>query len=85
MLTDRTTGSIVEAIVSMSRILGLSVVAEGVEDPAQFAFLQRIGCDAVQGFYVSAALPAPQFLKLVKQRDGKAWLPRRRSVVGSGD
>ncbi|HSC14469.1 MAG TPA: bifunctional diguanylate cyclase/phosphodiesterase, partial [Gammaproteobacteria bacterium] len=85
MLTDHTTASIVEAIVSMSRILGLSVVAEGVEDPSQFAFLQRIGCDAAQGFYVSAALPAAEFVKLLKQRDGKARLPRRRAVVGSGD
>ena len=85
MLTDHTTASIVEAIVSMSRILGLSVVAEGVEDPAQFAFLQRIGCDAAQGFYVSAALPAAEFVKLLKQRDGKARLPRRRAVAGPGD
>ena len=84
MLTDHTTASIVEAIVSMSRILGLSVVAEGVEDPSQFAFLERIGCDAVQGFYLSVALPAPQFVKLLKQRDGKARLPLRRATAGSG-
>jgi EAL domain-containing protein (putative c-di-GMP-specific phosphodiesterase class I) len=76
MLTDRTTASIVEAIVSMSRILGLSVVAEGVEDRSQFAFLQRIGCDAVQGFYVSAAVPAAQFVKLLKRRAGKTRLVR---------
>jgi predicted ATPase/predicted signal transduction protein with EAL and GGDEF domain/tRNA A-37 threonylcarbamoyl transferase component Bud32 len=85
MLTDHTTASIVEAIVSMSRILGLSVVAEGVEDPSQFAFLQRIGCDAVQGFYVSAALPAAQFVKLLEQRDRKARLRRGRAVAGSAD
>jgi predicted signal transduction protein with EAL and GGDEF domain len=85
MLTDRTTASIVEAIVSMSRILGLSVVAEGVEDRAQFAFLQRIGCDAVQGYAVSAAVPADQFVKLLKRREGKAKLPRRRAASGSRD
>jgi predicted signal transduction protein with EAL and GGDEF domain len=65
MLTDRTTASIVEAIVSMTRILGLSVIAEGVEDAAQFEFLQRIGCDAVQGFYFSGAVPADQIAKLL--------------------
>jgi diguanylate cyclase len=84
MLTDHTTASIVEAIVSMSRILGLSVVAEGVEDQAQFAFLERIGCDAAQGFYLSPAVPAEQFAKLLKDFDGKARLPRRRASVGSG-
>jgi EAL domain-containing protein (putative c-di-GMP-specific phosphodiesterase class I) len=83
MLTDRTTGSIVEAIVSMSRILGLSVVAEGVEQRAQFAFLKRIGCDAVQGYAVSAAVPADQFVKLIKRRDAKAKLSRRRAAGGS--
>ena len=40
MLTDHTTASIIEAIISMTRILGLNVLAEGVEDQAQFAFLQ---------------------------------------------
>jgi EAL domain-containing protein (putative c-di-GMP-specific phosphodiesterase class I) len=85
MLTDHTTASIVEAIVSMSRILGLSVVAEGVEDQAQFAFLERINCDAAQGFYLSAAVPAEQFAKLLRDLDGKARLPRRRAIVGSGN
>jgi EAL domain-containing protein (putative c-di-GMP-specific phosphodiesterase class I) len=85
MLTDHTTASIVEAIVSMSRILGLSVVAEGVEDLSQFAFLERIGCDTVQGYYLSAALPPAQFVKLLKQRHGKSLLPRRRAAVGSKD
>jgi EAL domain-containing protein (putative c-di-GMP-specific phosphodiesterase class I) len=68
----------------MSRILGLSVVAEGVEDHAQFAFLERVGCDAAQGFYLSAAVPAEQFASLLKDLGGKARLPRRRAVVGSG-
>ena len=85
MLTDHTTASIVEAIVSMTRILGLSVIAEGVEDQAQFAFLQRIGCDAVQGFYFSAAVPADQFAKLLQEFDGTARAAnRRRALAASG-
>jgi diguanylate cyclase len=85
MLTDHTTASIVEAIVSMTRILGLTVIAEGVEDHSQFAFLQRVGCDAIQGFYVSAAIPAEQFAKLILELDGTGRLPnRRRAVAASG-
>ena len=84
MLTDHTTASIVEAIVSMTRILGLSVVAEGVEDHAQFAFLQRIGCDAVQGFYVSAAVPPEQFAQMLENADGTPRLfNRRRQAAAS--
>jgi predicted signal transduction protein with EAL and GGDEF domain len=78
MLADHTTASIVEAIVSMTRILGLSVIAEGVEDRAQFEFLQTIGCDAVQGFYVSGAVPAAQFVKLLEDREGAPVLRWRR-------
>jgi len=75
MLTDHTTASIIEAIISMTRILGLRVLAEGVEDHSQFAFLQQLGCDAVQGFYVSAAVPAPEFAKLLRTFDGSSLLP----------
>jgi predicted signal transduction protein with EAL and GGDEF domain len=68
MLTDSTTASIIEAIISMTRVLGLSVIAEGVEDQAQYKFLQEIGCDAIQGFYVSKAVPADEFAKLLSER-----------------
>jgi len=68
MLTDSTTASIIEAIISMTRILGLSVIAEGVEDQAQYKFLQEIGCDAVQGFYVSKAVAPDEFAKLLAER-----------------
>ncbi len=82
MLTNHTTASIIEAIISMTRILGLRVIAEGVEDQAQFAFLQKIGCDAVQGFYVSAAVPADAFAKLLADFDGASLLPdRQRRLV----
>jgi EAL domain-containing protein (putative c-di-GMP-specific phosphodiesterase class I) len=69
MLTDHTTASIIEAIVSMTRILGLKVLAEGVEDQAQFAFLKRLGCDIVQGFYFSGAVPPPAFAELLATFD----------------
>jgi len=86
MLTDHTTASIIEAIISMTRVLGLSVIAEGVEDHAQFAFLKQIGCDAVQGYYVSSAIPADQFAKLLTTFDGASLLqgrarPRNFSAV----
>jgi predicted signal transduction protein with EAL and GGDEF domain len=77
MLTDHTTASIIEAIISMTRVLGLSVIAEGVEDYAQLAFLKQIGCDTVQGFYISRALPADEFAQLLTTFDGAAFLRGR--------
>jgi predicted signal transduction protein with EAL and GGDEF domain/CheY-like chemotaxis protein len=84
MFTNHTTASIIEAIISMTRILGLSVIAEGVEDQAQFAFLQQIGCDAVQGFYISGAIAPAEFAKLLAEFDGASLLPAQlRSVIAS--
>ena len=75
MLTDHTTASIVEVIISMTRILGLTVLAEGVEDQAQFAFLKQLGCDAVQGFYVSRPMPAAELAELLSATRGASLLP----------
>ncbi|HSN20820.1 MAG TPA: EAL domain-containing protein [Usitatibacter sp.] len=60
--------AIVAAIIAMSHALGKSVVAEGVETSEQFALLARMGCDQVQGFLLSAAVPAADFEALVRSR-----------------
>ena len=52
--------AIVGAIVQMSHSLHLEVVAEGVENPAQQALLEQMGCDMMQGFLVSAPLSSEQ-------------------------
>lgn len=45
--------AIVKAIISMAHSLNLKVVAEGVENPQQLAFLRMQGCDEVQGYLIS--------------------------------
>lgn len=47
---------VVETLVGLSKRLGLSVVAEGVEDDVQLAAAQRAGADLVQGYRVAAPL-----------------------------
>lgn len=53
---DNSVQIILATIISMARRLGLSVVAEGVEERNQLQQLQQIDCDAVQGYYFSRPL-----------------------------
>ncbi|WP_298211736.1 bifunctional diguanylate cyclase/phosphodiesterase [Acidovorax sp.] len=58
------------AIIAMGHSMGLSVLAEGVEDEAQLAFLRERGCDAYQGYLCSRPLAADAFAALMRQRGG---------------
>ena len=51
---------IVKATLDLARNLGLSLVAEGVEDAATLAHLRGIGCDKVQGFFLCRPLPGDE-------------------------
>ncbi len=53
------------AIVSMATALGMRVVAEGVETLEQLKMLQTIGCNEIQGFIISAALPPTEVAQLL--------------------
>ncbi|UVE17404.1 EAL domain-containing protein [Pseudomonas sp. LS44] len=53
--------AITRAIIALARSMQLTVVAEGVETAAQEEFLTREGCQQIQGFVVSPALPADAF------------------------
>ena len=55
--------AIITAIISMCHALNLEVIAEGVESEEQINFLESIGCDKIQGFLFSSALPAGEFDK----------------------
>jgi diguanylate cyclase (GGDEF)-like protein len=62
MIHDPKNATIVKAIILMGRDLNLSVVAEGVETEAEHRFLRSHGCEQVQGWYFSRALPPDQFI-----------------------
>ncbi|MCF3945261.1 EAL domain-containing protein [Acidiphilium iwatense] len=54
--------TLAEAILAMTRHLGLSVVAEGVETEAQASFLRMRDCDAMQGYLFGRPEPAQSWL-----------------------
>jgi diguanylate cyclase (GGDEF)-like protein/PAS domain S-box-containing protein len=51
---------IVRAIVALARTLELTAIAEGIETPAQLAFLRQVGCDQGQGYLLGRPVPAPE-------------------------
>ncbi len=57
---------IVRAIVTLGRALGMQVLGEGVETPAQLAALGRLGCHLAQGFLLSPPLPAAEAEALLR-------------------
>ena len=62
--------AICSAMIAMSRELGISVIAEGVESELQVQFLKERGCDAVQGFLYTEPLPVadvPAFLAACRE------------------
>jgi diguanylate cyclase (GGDEF)-like protein len=54
--------AIARTIVAMAKSLGLTIVAEGVETEAQLELLKTMGCDQIQGFFISHPLPADDFM-----------------------
>lgn len=63
--TDARNADLVRAIVALARALGLTTVAEGVENERQLAALRQLGCDAAQGFLFSRPVPPDEAVKLV--------------------
>lgn len=67
ILTRNEVRSIVSAIVSLSRSLGVRVVAEGVEDLNQLKLLTALGCDEVQGYLVGKPMNASDLSRRIIQ------------------
>lgn len=57
--------SAMATVIALGTKLGLNIVAEGVETDAELAVLRRLGCDQVQGFLISNAVPPDTFSALL--------------------
>jgi len=64
ILVDAGSGAIAQTILSLSKAMGLPVIAEGIETEEQREFLTRMGCHSFQGFLFSRPLPLEEFERL---------------------
>ncbi len=64
--SDSEDQAIAQAIISMGKALGMTVIAEGVETVEQQAFLRDHACDEMQGYLFSKPLPPQQLADLLR-------------------
>jgi EAL domain-containing protein (putative c-di-GMP-specific phosphodiesterase class I) len=69
-VTNASDAEIVRSTIELGHNLGLSVVAEGVEDAEALAFLLENGCDVAQGYYIARPMPAGEVPGWVR---GSSW------------
>ena len=63
--SDSASVALVRTIITLATNLNLELVAEGVENKEQVEFLLKEGCEDIQGFYYSKAIPADAMEKLL--------------------
>ncbi|MFD5077220.1 putative bifunctional diguanylate cyclase/phosphodiesterase [Streptomyces sp. NPDC058371] len=73
LAVDNEDAEIVRCTVDLAHSLGLLVVAEGVEDDETWERLRDLGCDAVQGWLVAAAMPADEATAWLRARGARGW------------
>ncbi|MEU6114770.1 bifunctional diguanylate cyclase/phosphodiesterase [Streptomyces sp. NPDC047117] len=80
LAVDTEDAEIVRCTLDLAHSLGLLVVAEGVEDDETWERLRDLGCDAVQGWLVAAAMPPDETTAWLRAREHHGW---RRESDGS--
>ena len=63
---------IVSAIVALGHVLGMKIVAEGVETIVQRDFLAERGCDTLQGYLFGKPMPPHEFIEALSQADARS-------------
>jgi diguanylate cyclase (GGDEF)-like protein/PAS domain S-box-containing protein len=65
LATDADSAAIVSAIAGLGKRLGLSIIAEGVEEAFILKLLGEMGCDEAQGYLFGKPMPAADFSRLL--------------------
>ncbi|KOV61698.1 putative bifunctional diguanylate cyclase/phosphodiesterase [Streptomyces sp. MMG1121] len=80
LAVDTEDSEIVRCTVDLAHSLGLLVVAEGVEDDETWERLRDMGCDAVQGWLVAAAMPPEETTAWLLARGSRGWQRPRAAL-----
>ncbi len=59
---------VIQAIIDLAHSLDMKVIAEGIEDQTTLQFLQQLGCDKAQGYFIGKPIPGDQVNNWLEQR-----------------
>ena len=79
METDLDDAKIVRSTIDLAHNLGLTVVAEGVENAKAWDMLRELNCDEAQGYHMGKPMPATEFSQW-----SAGWTARHRPQVAAG-
>jgi len=60
--------ALVKSLTAIAEVLGISVVAEGVETPEQLAQIETLYCDYAQGYLFSKPIPVDELIELLEDK-----------------
>lgn len=84
VLTHPASAAIVRAVVDLAHALGVTAVAEGIENGATAERLRSYGCEVAQGYYYSPPLPAALITQMLEaQQRGRLVTPGDYSPEGA--
>lgn len=75
LLQSKQDRQLVQATIDLAHNFDLRAVGEGVEDEATVHCLQEMGCDLIQGYVLSKALPGADFVKWLADFDARRVAP----------
>jgi EAL domain-containing protein (putative c-di-GMP-specific phosphodiesterase class I)/ActR/RegA family two-component response regulator len=70
--TDKTVRAICDTSVMLAKQLNMSIVAEGVEDRADWEFVRRSGCNVAQGYFIARPMPAADLHEWIAEWEERA-------------
>jgi len=76
---------VIENMIKMAHKMGLFTVAEGVETEKQYKILKGLGCDIIQGFYFSKALPEAEYEIYLRNSVAQLIKPEKKAKRASSD
>jgi EAL domain-containing protein (putative c-di-GMP-specific phosphodiesterase class I) len=79
LMSDHQNSAIVRTTIELAHNMGLTVVAEGIEDEDTLRQLSDLGCEQAQGFFMSKPVSSDDLLHWLSTRKVTAYKDRRKS------